>query len=68
MKMTRKKVMKLSPAQGGGFDKPGAKNALLIAMLYFEPGTMTVNDPDKNVPSWLLENFKEIFMQSLPSN
>ncbi len=60
-------VMKLSPAQGGGFDKPGATNALLVAMLYFEPGTMTVNDPEQNVPAWLIQNFKEIFMQVIPS-
>ncbi len=61
-------VSKLSPAMGGGFDKPGATNALLIAMLYFEPGSMTVNDPDQNIPSWLKDNFQEIFMQPLSSN
>ncbi len=66
--MKQEVVLKLSPAQGGGFDKPGSINALLIAMLYFEPGTMTVNDPESNVPSWLLENFREIFMQTLPSS
>ncbi len=61
-------VTKLSPAQGGGFDQPGSIGALLIAMLYFEPGTMQVNDPEKNIPAWLLENFQQIFMQALSAN
>ena len=60
-------VQKLSPSMGGGFDKPGSINALLIAMLYFEPGTMTVNDPENNIPEWLKENFFEIFMQPISS-
>ena len=54
-------VTKLSPAMGGGFDKPGSINSLLIAMLYFEPGSMTVNDSDKNIPMWLKENYEEVF-------
>ena len=61
-------VAQLSPAQGGGFDKPGAINALLISMLYFEPGTMTVNDPDQNIPGWLIENFREVFIDTTPAN
>ncbi len=60
-------VSKLSPSMGGGFDQPGSINAFLIAMLYFEPGSMSVNDPNKNVPPWLMQNFKDIFMQSLNS-
>ena len=55
-------VRKLSPGMGGGFDKPGATNAFLIALLYFEPGTLTVNEPEKNVPAWLKDNFTEIFL------
>ena len=58
-------VKTLSPGMGGGFDKPGATNALLIALLYFEPGTLTINEPEKNIPIWLRENFNEIFLQPL---
>ena len=59
-------VKKLTPGLGGGFDKPGSTNALLIALLYFEPGSMTVNEPHKNIPSWLKANFDEVFMQPNP--
>ena len=60
-------VRKLTPSMGGGFDQPGSINALLISMLYFEPGSMSVNEPDKNVPAWLMQNFQEIFRKPLDS-
>ncbi|QNJ01771.1 hypothetical protein [Synechococcus sp. PROS-U-1] len=52
----------LDQSQGGGFGRPGAVNALLIAMLYFKPGTMQVADAERQIPGWLLENYRQIFI------
>lgn len=54
-------VKGLDPSQGGGFGRSGAVNSLLISMLYFKPGTMQVADADRQIPGWLLENYKQIF-------
>ena len=56
---------KLNPALGGGFDKPGAINAVLIAMTLFEPGTMQINRAEQQLPAWLLPSYQQIFAQSL---
>ena len=56
---------KLSPASGGGFGKPGAVNAILIAMTLFEPGTMTINNAENQLPSWLLPSYQQIFAKNL---
>ena len=56
---------KLSPASGGGFDKPGALNAVLIAMTLFEPGTMHINHAEKQLPDWLLPSYQQIFVADL---
>jgi len=58
-------TQKLNPASGGGFGKPGAINAVLIAMTLFEPGTMRINDAEQQLPSWLLPSYQQIFAQSL---
>lgn len=58
-------TQRLNPASGGGFGKPGAINAVLIAMTLFEPGTMRINDAEKQLPSWLLPSYQQIFAQSL---
>jgi len=60
-------VIRLMPSEGGGFGKPGAVNAFLIAMLFYVPGTMKVDDAEEKVPSWLLEGYKEVFAKSLVS-
>ncbi len=54
-------VQRLNPNQGGGFGTPGALNAILVAMLYFKPGTMQVADAERQLPAWLLDNYKQIF-------
>ena len=56
---------KLSPSSGGGFGKPGALNAVLIAMTLFEPGTMQINQAEQQLPGWLLTPYQQIFAQSL---
>ena len=56
---------RLQPSQGGGFGTPGAINALLIAMVYFEPGTMKIDDAQSKLPAWLFPNFQQIFMEPL---
>ena len=56
-------VQRLNPAQGGGFGVPGATNSFLIAMLYFQPGTMQVADAENQVPSWLFDNYIQIFQK-----
>ena len=56
---------KLSPSSGGGFDKPGAVNAVLIAMTLFEPGTMQINNAEQQLPTWLFPSYQQIFAESL---
>ena len=58
-------VERLSSAQGGGFHAPGSTNAFLIAMLFYVPGTMKVDDADQKIPHWLLQGYKDIFASSL---
>ena len=60
-------VVRLLPSEGGGFGKPGAVNAFLVAMLFYVPGTMKVDDAEEKVPAWLLEGYKEVFAKSLVS-
>ena len=57
----------LTPSLGGGFDQPGSVGAMLIAMLYFPPGTMKVDGAEKKLPAWLLPNYQEIFAEPLES-
>ena len=57
----------LNPAVGGGFGKPGAVNAFLIAMVLFEPGTMKVDSPEQKIPGWLLPQYQQVFVESLPT-
>lgn len=58
-------TQKLSPASGGGFGQPGAINAMLVAMLYFVPGSMKVDGADQKLPTWLLSGYQEIFAKPL---
>ena len=60
-------VRKLDPGAGGGFGIPGATNAVLIAMVYFMPGTMRIDDPEQKLPSWLLPHYQQVFAQALPA-
>jgi len=55
----------LNPNQGGGFNRRGAINAILVAMLYFAPGTMQVNNSEAQLPGWLYPNYKQIFADAL---
>jgi len=55
----------LSPAAGGGFGTPGAINAFLVAMLYYEPGQMRVDGAEQKLPAWLLPQYQQIFAQPL---
>jgi hypothetical protein len=48
---------------GGGFGSPGALNAFLVAMLYYLPGTIQVEQPQQKLPTWLLEPYQQIFAQ-----
>jgi len=48
---------------GGGFGSPGALNAFLVAMLYYLPGAMQVDQPQQKLPAWLLEPYQQIFAQ-----
>ena len=58
-------TQKLNPAAGGGFGTPGAINAILVAMVLYEPGTMKISDAEQKLPAWLLPSYKQIFAQSL---
>ena len=58
-------IQALAPQQGGGFGTQGSTNAVLVAMLYFLPGSMQVAQPEQNLPGWLLENYQQIFAQAV---
>ena len=58
-------TQKLNPSSGGGFGTPGATNAMLIAMMLFEPGSMRVSDAEQKLPTWLLPSYQQIFAQPL---
>ncbi len=55
----------LTPSLGGGFGQPGAVGAMLVAMLYFAPGTMKVDGADQKLPAWLLPGYQEIFAKAV---
>jgi hypothetical protein len=58
----------LTPSLGGrGFGSPGALNAFLVAMLYYVPGTMQVDQPQQKLPGWLLGPYQQIFSQPQPA-
>lgn len=56
---------KLQPSQGGGFGTPGALNAFLVAMAFYEPGSMQVEAAEQKLPSWLFQGYREVFVQAL---
>ena len=58
-------TQKLNPNVGGGFGTPGAVNAVLVAMILFEPGTMRISAAEEKLPAWLLTNYQQIFDQPL---
>jgi hypothetical protein len=58
-------IHKLNPSTGGGFGAPGALNAFLIAMVLFEPGSMRVNEAERQLPAWLLPSYQQIFAEPL---
>ena len=55
----------LQPASGGGFGQPGAINAFLVAMMFYEPGTMQVEQAEQKLPSWLLPHYQQAFAAPL---
>ena len=56
---------RLQPSHGGGFGTPGAINAFLVAMIFFEPGSMQVDSPETKIPRWLLQNYHDVFIEAL---
>lgn len=55
----------LNPSLGGGFQKPGAINAILVAMLFYQPGSMQVNNAESQLPGWLYPNYKQVFADAV---
>ena len=58
----------LNTATGGGFGRPGAINAFLVAMVLFEPGTMRVDDAERKLPAWIVPQYQQVFAESLPTH
>jgi hypothetical protein len=56
---------KLQPNAGGGFGTPGALNAFLVAMAFYEPGSMQVEEAELKLPAWLLSGYREVFAQAI---
>ena len=55
----------LQPSEQGGFGKPGATNAFLIAMRFYLPGTMQVDGAETKLSPWLFNIYQELFAQAL---
>ena len=60
-------INQLNPNAGGGFDRPGAVRALLVAMMFFAPGSMRVESPEQKLPSWLLSSYRLVFEEAQAS-
>ena len=56
---------KLNPESGGGFGQPGALNAFLVAMTFFQPGSMQVQEAETKLPSWLLSGYQDVFAKTV---
>jgi hypothetical protein len=61
-------TQKLQPSQGGGFGTPGALNAFLVAMLFYEPGSMRVEGAEQKLPAWLYSSYQQVFAEALPAS
>ena len=59
--LKEKSTTKLDPSQNGGFGTPGSTNAFIVALMYYVPGSVKVDDPSSKIPSWLLSAYKDIF-------
>ena len=57
----------LNPNAGGGFDRPGALRARLVAMMFYAPGSMRVEAPEQKLPSWLLSSYRQVFEEAQAS-
>ena len=55
----------LNPNEGGGFDKAGAVNAILVAMIYYVPGSMKVDDAQNKLPSLVVRRYNQLFAAAL---
>ena len=62
----QKAVDVLNPQSGGGFGTPGALNSFLVAMVFFAPGSMKVDNAAQKIPGWLLSGYKDVFDKELP--
>lgn len=49
------------------FDRPESPNLLLGLMPYFPPGKMRVDDPERQIPRWLLQDYARLFDPALLS-
>ena len=58
---------KLQPNEGGGFGTAGAINAFLVAMAFYEPGSMQVADAQHKLPAWLHGPYQEAFAKAIAS-
>ena len=57
----------LHSISGGGFDRPGALRSLLVAMMYYLPGSMRIEAPEQKLPGWLLGSYRDVFGDSQPA-
>ena len=57
----------LNPNAGGGFDRPGALRALLVAMMFYAPGSMRVEAAEQKLPSWMLSSYRQVFEEAQAS-
>ena len=49
-----------------GFQAPMAVQLLIVAFLYSPPGLLRINNPQANIPEWLLPDYQSLY-ESVPS-
>jgi hypothetical protein len=55
----------LAERLSASFERPETPNLLLGLMPYFPPGKMRVEDPQRQVPAWLLQDYARLFDPAL---
>lgn len=58
-------VDSLDPNKNGGFGTPNSTNSFLVAMMYFIPGSMKVDEASTKMPKWIYPNYKAIYEAAL---
>lgn len=53
-------------SSGGGFGSDKALNAFFVALMYYPPTAIRVENPEQKLPAWLLKSYSSLMEQSQP--